>query len=280
MQGQPHVGQSILYFRAIVKAETANELVAQPPPPENLFEGARLRVRAVFDGAGLVRIVGQYVFQFTSHELRFSLRIPRLKKVEVRARALLRAEGFSQPVWIVCDDCASGIENILCRAVIAFELDDACRREISGKTEQNGNIGPAPTVNGLILVAYDADILIWPDQQTHYFVLHAVRILVFVHVNVSETRLPLLARGRRFSQQIRGTQQQIIKIQRLATVQQLFVRRENFGDPASVLVKRGSAHLFRSLCTILGKTDPAEDVSWRQAVVFDLQLVHRQLYGR
>src|SRR5207253_4899750 len=57
MHGEAHVGERILHFGPIVKAESADEFVTQASPAKNLFEGARLEIGAVFHGAGLVRIV-------------------------------------------------------------------------------------------------------------------------------------------------------------------------------------------------------------------------------
>jgi ribosomal protein S8E len=54
MHGQTYVGKGVLHFGAIVETEPTHQFVAQPAAAENLFEGARLKIGAVFDGARLV----------------------------------------------------------------------------------------------------------------------------------------------------------------------------------------------------------------------------------
>ena len=44
----------------------------------------------------------------------------------------------------------------------------------------------ANTDKGLVFVTDDADVLLWSGEQPQQIVLHAVRVLIFVHVNVSE----------------------------------------------------------------------------------------------
>jgi len=57
-------------------------------------------------------------------KFRFGLRIPRLEILQIRSWAFLRAQRFAQPLRIVRDDRAGGVENILRRTVVAFQFDD------------------------------------------------------------------------------------------------------------------------------------------------------------
>ena len=80
------------------------------------------------------------------------------------------------------------------RPVVAFQFDNARGGEVAGKTQQDGNVGPTPGVDGLVFVADDANILPRSREQPHEFVLHAVGVLIFVHVDVMKACLPLFPR--------------------------------------------------------------------------------------
>src|SRR5260370_20720112 len=134
MHCQAHVSQRVFHFGSIVEAEAAHKLVAQAAAPENLFECARLEIRAVLYSAGQVRIVIENALELTGYKLRFGLRIPRLKIPQISSVAFLRAQGLTQSFRIVGDHRACGVENILCRAVVAFHLDAPGAKEIARNT--------------------------------------------------------------------------------------------------------------------------------------------------
>ena len=54
MHGQTHIRERIFYLGAVVKTESAHQLVTEALPAENFFKSAGLRIGAILDGAGLV----------------------------------------------------------------------------------------------------------------------------------------------------------------------------------------------------------------------------------
>ena len=74
-------------------------------------------------------------------------------------------------------------------------------RKVARKTEKDGDVGAAPTVDGLVFVADHADVLVCADEQTEQFVLDTVGVLIFVDVNVLKAALPFFADLRRFAKQ-------------------------------------------------------------------------------
>ncbi len=135
MHCQAHIGERILHFRAIVEAESTHEFVTQASPAENLLESARLKISAILDRARLIRIVVENALQLTSDKFRFGLGISRLEIFQIQSRALLGAQRLAQALRIVGDDRSGGVENILGRTVVAFELDDSRGGKIPGRME-------------------------------------------------------------------------------------------------------------------------------------------------
>ena len=119
--------------------------------------------------------------------------VTRFEVAKVFASRRFGFQRFAEAVGIIFYDRAGSVENILRRAVVTFEADDARRGEIAREAEEDGNVGAAPTVDGLIFVADNANVLFRAGEEAKKIVLDAVGVLIFVHVNVLEALLPALA---------------------------------------------------------------------------------------
>ena len=112
------------------------------------------------------------------------------------------------------------------------------------KVEDIAEIGAAPTVDRLILVAHHADVAVLLGKQAHQLVLAAVGVLILVDHDVVEASIPGFACGVVVTQQANGLQQQIVEIERIGIAQRLFVllveRRDGLGFLIdSLLIKIG-----------------------------------------
>ena len=74
-----------------------------------------------------------------------------------------------------------------------FEFDDGGTREISFEIEDVGKIGTAPGIDRLPVVADDADVAGWVDEEMDDLVLDSVGVLVLVNEDVLKFGLPLSA---------------------------------------------------------------------------------------
>ena len=79
------------------------------------------------------------------------------------------------------------------RAVVLLEAHDVCA---SGKSllevEDVPDVGAAPAVDGLVVVAHDAEVAVAAGEQLHELVLRAVGVLVLVDEDVLELAAVLL----------------------------------------------------------------------------------------
>src|SRR6266478_3315672 len=125
MHGEANIGESVFHFSAIVKAETTDEFVANAAAAEDFFEGTGLEVGAVFDGASLVGVVVENFLEFSGNKFGFGLRITRFGVAKVLASGRFGFQGFAETVGIIFYDRAGRVENILRRAVVTFEANDA-----------------------------------------------------------------------------------------------------------------------------------------------------------
>src|ERR1700751_6149273 len=100
MHGQANVGEGILNFGAFVKAEAADQFVPHTATAESLFERARLKVGAIFDGTGLIGIVIEQLLQFLGDEFGFVLRVSRFEVAKIGSGGLFGVKSFAEAIGI------------------------------------------------------------------------------------------------------------------------------------------------------------------------------------
>src|ERR1700739_4611203 len=149
MHGQANIGEGILDFGAFVKAEAADQFVAQTAAAERFFERARLEVGAIFDDAGLIGIVIEQLLQFLSDKFGFGLRVARFEVAKIGSGGLFGAKSLAQAIGIIFYDRAGCVQDALRGAVVAFETNDFGLGKIVREAEENRDIRSAPAVQGL-----------------------------------------------------------------------------------------------------------------------------------
>src|ERR1700731_2675223 len=100
MHGEAYLSEGVFDFGAIVKAEAADEFVADPAAAEGLLESARLEVGAILHGAGLRGIVAKNSGEFAADEIGFRHGVAGFEVFEVVAVARLGAERFAEAIGI------------------------------------------------------------------------------------------------------------------------------------------------------------------------------------
>ncbi len=91
MHRQADVGEGVFDFGAIVKAEAADQFVAEAAAAEDFFERTGLKVGAVFDGASLVGIVVENFLEFAGDEFGLGLGIASFEIAKIFAGRRFRA---------------------------------------------------------------------------------------------------------------------------------------------------------------------------------------------
>ena len=162
-----------------------------------------------------------------------------------------------------------GGQDVLRRAVILLQADGLGVRIIAFEIENIADIGAAPTVDGLVLVAYHADIAVLFGEQAHQFVLAAVGVLILVDHDVAQAAVPGFARGVVVAQQAHGFEQQIVEIERVGIAQGLLVFLVERCHGLGLRVDGLLVDIGRRLLQILRMADARE----RRAVLHELFLV-------
>ena len=196
---EPHVGERVLDFLALVEPHAADDLVGEPFAHQRVFDRARLRVGAVEHGDRRVDVVGQARAGRARDEVGLLELVAAAEVDDPRAALAVGPEVLVLAVAVLADDGRRGVEDDLRRAVVAFELDDRRFGKVLLEVEDVPQVGAAPLVDRLIGIADDAQVAVDfgqpPDQQ----VLRPVRVLVFVDHDEAELLGVLRANALRLS---------------------------------------------------------------------------------
>jgi hypothetical protein len=187
------VGKDILDLLPLEELLPADDPVGDAELAEGLLEGLRLRVGAVED-ADFARALA-----FVAHEARDLARDP--ARLDLGRRREDDAHGVAtRPLGeehllvarlrALRDDGVGDGEDGGARAVVLLELDDVSAGEVVLELEDVAHVGAAPAVDGLVVVADDAEVLVLLAEGADERELRAVRVLVLVDEDVAVARPP------------------------------------------------------------------------------------------
>ena len=161
------VGDHVADLGALVELGPADDLVGDGVAPELLLEHARLRVGAVEHG-DLVRPeepVGaglplQQLLHLAGHELRLGALVVDLHDLDERARAPRRPQVLALALAVVGDHGVGHVEDGLRAAVVLLQADDLGLRVVALELEDVADVGAAPRVDALVVVAHHGEVAV------------------------------------------------------------------------------------------------------------------------
>ena len=131
--------------------------------------------------------------------------------------------------------------------------------EVLLELEDVADVGAAPGVDALVLVADGADVFRFAGQQLHQLVLGAVGVLVLVDEQVAVAALVALADFAGDLEQAHGFEQQVVEVEGVVLAQLGLVALVDVGDALAVGVLGAEVILLRIDHVVLGPGDAAED---------------------
>ena len=270
---QREVGHDVADLGAVEKARAADDAVGHPGAQKHIFKHARLGVGAVEDGhvvvggalsstpvdlasdpAALVALVG-------SHVHRDLLAVARIRK-----QALLFA------MLVVGDDGVGRSQDIAHAAVVLLQLHHLGFRIVAFELQNIAQIGAAPRINGLVVVAHHHDVATLGGEQLGDGVLGAVGVLVLVHHEIAEAVLVGLAHVLVILQQQVAVEQKVVEIEGVGRAQPLL---QTLVDALSHLAHGvAGREIARSDQVVLRLGDAVHQLVDGEALRVDVQLGH------
>ena len=128
------------------------------------------------------------------------------------------------------DDGVSGLEDGVGGAVVLFESDDLGAGEEVFEVEDIAEVGASPAVDGLVVVADDADIGVRSGEHDHESELYGVGVLVFVDEDVAALFAVGLEDIGAEVPEFDGESEEVIEVDEVHLLESLLIESVDEGD--------------------------------------------------
>ena len=273
----PQVGQGVLDLAPLVEPRAADELVADPVAEERLLDRAGLGVHPIHHGHVLGPEAGRLVVVRAPGEQRAAPGAPDqpldlagdplgllvlvvgLEALDRHAALVVRPEPLVRAPLVARDHGVRRVQDQLRGAVVLLQLDDRHVGVVALEVEDVLDVRAAPAVDRLVVVPHHAQVPVGRGQRPDPQVLRPVRVLVLVHVEVAPAGLVSLQHLGRVLEQLHGTQQQVVEVERVRRAEALPVAGRQLRDDPFLVVDGvlGEEHLVQHL--VLRPADGAQD---------------------
>ena len=161
VDGKAQVGQNVLDLLAVVEALAAVDAVGHAGEDQVLFRHAALRVCAVQDGHLLVlHALGVQAQDLPADKAGLALLVRQGRDQDRLARAPLGPKALALSARVVGDDGVGRLEDAVGGAVVLLELYRVAVLVVLFKVEDVADVRAAPAVDGLVVVAHDAQVVL------------------------------------------------------------------------------------------------------------------------
>src|SRR5262249_28226239 len=187
LRGEPQIGECVANLRALIKPRATDHAVGQRNGNETLLELAHLE-RGAHKYRDLIERMAfaPQFFDFFADQPGFFLAIPDARHGSLFAQAAIGKKRLAEPSLVMRDEPGGGGKDMAGRAVIALKPDDLRARKIALETQDIVDLGAAPAVNRLIVIADAAEIFPPLGKQPQPQILRRICVLIFVNENKPE----------------------------------------------------------------------------------------------
>src|SRR6202021_377122 len=156
---------------------------------------------------------------------------------------LVGEQRLPQPAAIVGDQSRSNGQNVPRRSIISLESNDLGAGKVLLEAQDVFDIGAAPGVDRLVVIADTAQIAVGLGKQPEKKILDNVRVLVLVDQDVTEAPAEGVENIAVFAQQPQRLEQEIAEVHRIERLQAGLIalvqgRALAAGEPRSLARRR------------------------------------------
>ena len=204
--------------------------------------------------------------------IRFILLAERGVHVQRAALCVFRPQRFPLALGVVFNHRVGRVQNVFGRAVVLLQADHLRARERFFKAQNIFNGRAAEFINALVVIADNAQILIFLRQQRHKQILGMVGVLILVHHVVVEAVLVVFQHVRAGAEQLDRVEDQVVKVHRVRGFQAVLVHPVCFRDPLEAeIIPSPTREFLRVYQRILCAPDFTQNRFDRQFLFVDLQ---------
>ena len=159
-------------------------------------------------------------------------------------------------------------------AVVLLQLDGLAVFKVLLKVQDVSDIGAAPAVNGLVVVAHDHEVLVLGGQQVGNLVLDVVGVLILVDANVAEALLVLVEHLGTGAQQLERAHEQVIEVHGVGSAQAALQLHIDLRGLFVVGAVGGFEHVLGPDHGVFCRTDLAADHVDGELFLLDAERLH------
>ena len=155
------IGQRVADFLALVEARAADDAVVEAERDEAVLEGAHLEGGAHQDRHVVERVaLALELLDLLADGARLLLRVPGGEDDDLGVLGIVAVgeQRLAEPALVVGDEMRGGAEDVRGRAVVALQADDGGARKILLEAQDVVDLGAAPAIDRLVVVADAADV--------------------------------------------------------------------------------------------------------------------------
>ena len=154
------IGQRVADLGALIEARAADDAIGQAERDEAVLELAHL-IRGAHQDRDVVErfALALQLLDLLADAARFFLRIPGAGDRDLLALDILGAQGLAEASFIVRDQMRGRGENMRRRAIIALQPDHLGAGKVVLEAQDVVDLGAAPAIDRLVVVADAADVL-------------------------------------------------------------------------------------------------------------------------
>ena len=196
--------------------------------------------------------------------------VPDAEHAHLLAGAEVGPERLAQPSLVVGDERRRGAQDVGRGAVVALQADHPGAGEIALEAQDVADLGAAPRIDRLVVVADAAQVPVRLRQEAQPQVLGHVGVLVLVDQDVAEPALVSREDLGVVLKQREGVQKQVAEIGGVHGLQAFLVVAIQGQHPATAGVRAFRVgDLVRRQAAVLPALDDAEHGAGRQALLVD-----------
>ena len=139
-------------------------------------------------GAG----AGMEILDFFADPAGLGLAVPMADQADLKTIFRIGPQRLAEPPLIGRDQPRGRRQNMRGRAVVLFQPDYLRAREILFEPQDVADLGTAPAIDRLVIIAHNADIVMRLRQEPQPQILRGIGVLIFVDEDIAEAFLPLM----------------------------------------------------------------------------------------
>ena len=199
-------------------------------------------------------------------EARLLLVVPQGRDAHPLALLVLGPERLAEARAVVRDQARGGAQDVPGRAVVALQPDHPGAREVMLEAQDVADLGAAPAVDRLVVVADAGEVLVRLGEQAQPEILRDVGVLVLVDQEHAEAALIVGEDVGLGAEQGEAVQQEVAEVAGVQRQQPLLVGGiELAGAPEGEVAELGFGRVLGPMAAILQALDDREQGARRPA---------------